>query len=98
MKKGRTTDKDVDLYQIYVNLMLTRRWDLYQIYVNLILTRRWRLYQIYIDLVRVNRENRLLYCKMYTHGAAVLSTCSYDMWKILSVVSVNEFDIWGPVI
>lgn len=34
MKKGRTTDKDVDLYQIYVNLMLTRRWDLYQIYVN----------------------------------------------------------------
>ena len=59
-----------DLYQIHVNLILTSRRDLYQIYVNLILTRRWDLYQIYVNLIRVNRENRLFVLQnLYTGGS-----------------------------
>ena len=64
------TDKEWDLYQIHVNLILTSRRDLYQIYVNLILTRRWDLYQIYVNLIRVNRENRLFVLQnLYTGGS-----------------------------
>ena len=47
-----------------------KEWDLYQIYVNLILTRRWDLYQIYVNLIRVNRENRLFVLQnLYTGGS-----------------------------